>query len=622
MEQIERRKMDVMIEASPNALILINNQGEIGDLNSNAEKLLLFNKSELVGKKMDRIISDPVSGESSRILQFIFDDQISLDQDCESNFFAIKKNGNEFPIEINVISNRIENKSLAIISIVDVTAKKEVEDQLERYKFFFHHSHDLTCIANVDGYFELINSQFTKLLGYSESELLEKQFLEFIHPDDLAATYDEIEKLQKGALTLNFENRYKKKKGEYLWFEWNATPDVSTGKLYGIARDITARKIAEAQFRLVVESVPNAIILVNEKGEITMLNHQAEIQFGYSKEELIGNNLEILTPKRYRNHHIAHRDLFLRKPQTRSMGAGRDLYALRKDGTEFPAEIGLNPIDVESEVLILTSIVDITERKKLEKAVLDNSEKLEKQNIELRDSEQKLKELNATKDKFFSIIAHDLKNPFNIILGYANLLFDQYDSLDECEKIEFINEINLSAKSTFSLLDNLLTWSISQQGKIVLNREEYNLLEFIESSIDSYLPNSRQKEIVIDLEIPADQTIYVDKYTIGIVIGNLVSNAIKFTPEGGSISISSQNNTDRIDLYIKDTGVGMSQEQIEKLFKVEISNSTPGTNNEQGTGLGLILCKEFIEKNFGDIEIKSRINEGTSFRFSIPTSPN
>ncbi len=376
--------------------------------------------------------------------------------------------------------------------------------------------------------------------------------------------------------------------------------------------DITYKKKIETRFRLMFEAFPNAVILVNSKGKIEMANKLAKIQFGYTNEELINSNLETLIPERFRNKHQSYIEMFQNNPKSRMMGYGRNLFALKKDGTEFPVEIGLNLIPLENEDYILASIINITERKKQE-------ELIKAQNLELKKSEQELKELNVTKDKFFSIIAHDLKNPFNIILGYSDLLSDDFEYYNDKDKIKFISEINRSAKTTFNLLENLLTWAQSQQGKIKIQKENLNLLELVQMAVTPYTPNSRNKNITIEIDITENKIILADKYTMSTVISNLINNAVKFTPENGKIKITSSVNLSWVEIFIEDTGVGMSKNQQNNLFNINNkNNSTLGTNKESGTGLGLMLCKEFVEKNNGTIQVKSKIGRGSIFIIKLP----
>lgn len=229
-----------------------------------------------------------------------------------------------------------------------------------------------------------------------------------------------------------------------------------------------------------------------------------------------------------------------------------------------------------------------------------------------------LKEINSTKDKFFSIISHDLRSPFNNILGLSNLLVEDYDSFDDDQKREIIIALNKSSQSAYDLLANLLTWAQSQTGRIKINKKRLNLKELVETSIAPYKYNASAKNIAIVSTIPSDIYLLIDQNNAVIAIGNLVNNAIKFTPEGGKITINYHEDKDTVMLHIIDTGVGMTSELIEKLFRIDENISTKGTNDEEGTGLGLILSKEFIVKNGGDITVKSELGKGSEFIISLP----
>ncbi|WP_159086008.1 tetratricopeptide repeat-containing sensor histidine kinase [Flavobacterium faecale] len=229
-----------------------------------------------------------------------------------------------------------------------------------------------------------------------------------------------------------------------------------------------------------------------------------------------------------------------------------------------------------------------------------------------------LKEINSTKDKFFSIISHDLKSPFTNILGFTDLLIEDYDSFDDDQKKEIIVALNKSSQSAFNLLSNLLTWAQSQTGRIKINKKLLNLEELVETSIAPYEYNASAKNIEIITTIPSEVNLLIDRNSAMIAIGNLVNNAIKFTPNGGKINLNYDTGQNNIMLHIKDTGIGMTAEIIGKLFKIEENISTKGTNNEEGTGLGLILSKEFINKNGGDITVKSELGKGSEFIISFP----
>ncbi|MBE9467454.1 MAG: HAMP domain-containing histidine kinase [Bacteroidetes bacterium] len=231
---------------------------------------------------------------------------------------------------------------------------------------------------------------------------------------------------------------------------------------------------------------------------------------------------------------------------------------------------------------------------------------------------QSLVELNATKDKFFSIIAHDLKIPFNSILGFSEILHTEiinknYDDIEKYSRI-----IQTTSNNAFNLLQNLLEWSRSQTGKIDFHPEYFLLSELVDSVIDLLENVAEKKGVAIIKVISFDLKVYADRHMIETVIRNLISNSIKYTTKGGDITISANALTENIQISISDTGVGIPPEKAENIFQITNNSSTLGTNNEKGTGLGLILCKEFIDEHNGKIWVNSEIEKGSTFYFTIP----
>ncbi len=247
------------------------------------------------------------------------------------------------------------------------------------------------------------------------------------------------------------------------------------------------------------------------------------------------------------------------------------------------------------------------------KEIEEQQKNVEKLNIDL-------KEANATKDKFFSIVAHDLKNPFSSLLVLSQLLLDDYDTLSNEERKQFIEQINSAAENTYSLLQNLLEWARTQSGKTFINKEEIKLDKILAEAISVLKPIAKNKKISLRSNIAPDSIAWADKNMISTVMLNLISNAVKFTNQNGSIDISSNLSNNHVEIQIADNGVGISKENMDKLFKPDIKFHTVGTEKEKGTGLGLILCKEFIEKNDGEIWVESTEGKGSNFYFSLPVS--
>jgi signal transduction histidine kinase len=236
----------------------------------------------------------------------------------------------------------------------------------------------------------------------------------------------------------------------------------------------------------------------------------------------------------------------------------------------------------------------------------------------LKKSEGRLKELNATKDKFFNIIAHDLKNPFTSLMVSAELLNQNLDQMDNERIRQLVQILNDSAKSGYAILQNLLDQSRSQTGLITFNPERFNLKNLIDENISDLWFQSAEKEINMFSDLKEGMYIYADKNMINTILRNLIANAIKFTNRFGTVKVEAVLERNEVTISVKDTGIGIAEENIGKLFRIDSKYTRPGTNKEQGTGLGLKLCKEFVELQGGKIWVESRINKGSEFTFSIP----
>lgn len=256
------------------------------------------------------------------------------------------------------------------------------------------------------------------------------------------------------------------------------------------------------------------------------------------------------------------------------------------------------------KVKIVGTLTDISERKISENKLKEYSERLEL--------------TNSSKDKFFSIISHDLRNPFNSLLGFSELLANNIEDLTEQEIKDSAKTLNRTAHNLFNLLTNLLEWSKLQNGNFSIEKSEVILNEVINYTLDSFSESIKAKDVIILKENETEIKVFADRNMIESATRNLISNAIKFSRSGGIISVGCRVNGKVAELYVTDTGIGIPVEDQDRLFKIEKQFSTEGTSNEKGTGFGLLLCKEFIEKNGGTISFKSAKDKGSTFIFSLP----
>ena len=242
---------------------------------------------------------------------------------------------------------------------------------------------------------------------------------------------------------------------------------------------------------------------------------------------------------------------------------------------------------------------------------------LKEKNLVIEDQKTKLEALIQTKDRFLSIIAHDLKNPFNSLLGFADLAYNDFDEISDADKKSYINVIRQSGQHIYALLDNLLNWSRAQSGRIDFYPEPVSLTETIESAVELVRGSADNKQISLFSDFSRDVIVKADKNMLSTILRNLLTNAIKFTPNGGSVTVSSRVNHKKVTVSVTDTGIGMTAEELERLFKLDGGLKTSGTANETGTGLGLILCQEFLNLHKSKIIAESTPGKGSTFSFAL-----
>jgi signal transduction histidine kinase len=301
----------------------------------------------------------------------------------------------------------------------------------------------------------------------------------------------------------------------------------------------------------------------------------------------------------------------------------KDLARANAHAAELIAIIELKEDEIQALNKSLSRInarsADLVAERELQMEEISNlNRNLRKEIKDRKKIEQQLIETNGTKDRFFSIIAHDLRNPFNSIVDLITLINEHAEMLSKEDIMEMITELYTNAEKTKELLEGLLQWRKVQSGEIQVEAQSFDLKTITNDTISILSPHAESKQIKIIARVEENITAVADKNMIATVIRNLISNAIKFTPKNGRITVSCYNDTDKLFIHIKDTGMGIEKEDIDKLFRIDKKVSRNGTANEKGSGLGLILCKEFVEKNGGKISVVSTPGEGSTFSFFIP----
>ncbi|WP_460555291.1 PAS domain-containing sensor histidine kinase [Ferruginibacter profundus] len=397
------------------------------------------------------------------------------------------------------------------------------------------------------------------------------------------------------------------------------------------------------KFEALFQYASMGILVINDKSEIVLANNFLLSQFGYgSPEELIGKKVEALIPSRYHHNHTKHLSNYNKKPERRPMGIGKDLYGIKKDGTEFPVEISLSHYGADEGSFAIAFISDITKRKEIENAVLEQKEQLAdinlkieelnndlEQKVELRtqqlqetlvqlqDSKEELtkalskeKELSDLKSRFVSMASHEFRTPLSTILSSASLVAKYTETVQQENRDKHIQRIKTSVNNLTDLLNEFLSIGKIEDGKITAHYTQFNIKEMLET-VCAEMQNLVKPGQHIQYTHTGDAIVNLDPALLRNVILNLLSNAIKFSPEKGIITIASATKQDEIVITVKDSGIGISKEDQEHLFE----RFFRGTNasNIQGTGLGLHIVSKYIELMDGQISYTSELEKGTEF---------
>jgi PAS domain S-box-containing protein len=373
----------------------------------------------------------------------------------------------------------------------------------------------------------------------------------------------------------------------------------------------------ERRFRELLEAAPDAIIEVDREGHIVLLNRVTENMFGYSREDLLGRSVELLIPENLRSRHADHRRQYWNSPATRPMGNGLGLQGKRKDGSQFPAEISLSPVQSEEGFRVMAIIRDVSERKQAAERLFAVREEY---THELEERNRLIERADRLKSEFLASMSHELRTPLHTIIGFSELLTEELEGVLDDRQKRFFHHIQKDSQHLLELINDLLDLSKIESGKLELRREVFDARAAVEEVLASIRPLAEAKSQSIAAAIGDLPALDADRMRFKQILFNLLSNAVKFTPDGGSITVEGILLGDAVEFSVADTGVGIPKEEQDLVFDkfYQVGQTSKGVR--EGTGLGLAITQHLVAEHGGKISVLSQVGRGSRFSFTIPLS--
>jgi PAS domain S-box-containing protein len=595
-------ELAAIVRGTSDAIVGKSLDGTVTSWNEGAERLYGYSADEMIGQSITTIIPEDRLGEDTQIFALVHKGEHVPAYLTR----RVRKDGALVDISLTVAPIRDHDGKIVGASAIarDITALQHREAQLTS---LIEAAPDAFIVVGSTGLIQFVNQQTENLFGYPRADLI-GQPIELLVPDRARGRHPRLRgsyREDPAARPMRGRNLSgRRKDGSEFSVDISLTPlDTPQGLLVAAAvRDATERKEAEARFESLLESAPDAILVADDRGVIVVANHRATDLFGYPREELIGRPVEMLVPQDNRKNHPQLRKGYVGHPAVRPMGAGLQLWAQRKDGSRFPVDISLSPLQTPSGILVSAAVRDITDRLAAEEA--------------LRAAKDEAEQANMAKSEFLSRMSHELRTPLTAILGFTELL--QLGGMPADQRDLFVDRTHRAGQHLLGLINDILDISRVEAGSMTMSIEAVDATPLIEEAIELVAPMAQSRRIAVANTVQ-DAAVQADSGRLRQVLLNLLSNAVKYNREAGTITVSSSVGADTVSITVADTGLGIQEEDLPRLFQ-PFERLGVQTGEIEGTGIGLAISRGLVEMMGGTIDVTSRPGEGSRFTVTLPSA--